>query len=96
MRNKKYILFDLEGTITDPKAGITKSVQYSLRSFGIAATNLDDLLPFIGSPLRDSYQKYYGFSSADAEKAVAKYREYFSETGIFENALYNGMDTLLW
>jgi len=93
--DKTYILFDLDGTISDPKIGITKSVQYSLNAFGINVTDADTLTPFIGPPLRDSYKNFYGFSDAEAETAVAKYREYFAETGIFENTLYDGMDTLL-
>jgi len=93
--DKTYILFDLDGTISDPKIGITKSVQYSLNAFGIHVTDTDKLTHFIGPPLRDSYKKYYRFSDAEAEIAVAKYREYFAETGIFENTLYDGMDALL-
>lgn len=93
--DKDFLLFDLDGTITDPKEGITKSVQYSLRAFGINVENAEDLIPFIGPPLRDSYRKYYGFDEKEAEKAVEKYRKYFSEQGIFENNLYTGMDLLL-
>jgi len=92
---KKYILFDLDGTISDPKMGITKSVRYSLKSFGIEIDNTDELTPFIGPPLRDSYKKFYGFTDSEAETAVAKYREYFAETGIFENTLYNGIAEML-
>jgi len=76
MTDKAYVLFDLDGTITDPKEGITKSVQYSLRAFGIHEENADAFIPFIGPPLRDSYKKYYGFSDGETEKAVAGYREY--------------------
>lgn len=93
--DKQFILFDLDGTVTDPKEGITKSVKYSLETFDIHIDCLDDLIPFIGPPLRDSYIKFYNFSEPDAEKAVAKYREYFSDKGIFENTLYPGMDKLL-
>jgi len=92
--NKKYILFDLDGTLTDPKEGITRSVQYSLRHFGIEENDLDGLTRFIGPPLRESFGRL-GLSSGDFETAVAKYREYYSERGIYENALYDRIDELL-
>ncbi len=92
---KDFILFDLDGTLTDPKKGITKSVQFSLRSFDINIENSDDLVAFIGPPLRDSYKKFYSFSDEEAEKAVVKYREYFSEKGIFENIIYEGIEIFL-
>ena len=88
-------LFDLDGTLTDPKVGITKSVAYALNSFGIHIADLDDLTRFIGPPLRDSFQDFYNFTEAQAEEAVSKYREYFSVTGIFENTLYNGILEML-
>ena len=53
--NYKYILFDLDGTLTDPKLGITKSVAYALKSYGIEVEDLDSLLKFIGPPLKDSF-----------------------------------------
>ena len=59
---KKYLLFDLDGTLTDPKVGICTCVQYALSSFGIEEPDLDKLEPFIGPPLKDSFMKYYGFS----------------------------------
>lgn len=90
-----YILFDLDGTISDPKAGICGSVQYALKSFGIEEPDMDKLEPFIGPPLRDSFMKYYGFTPEQAETAVAKYRERFNVTGKYENTLYPGMDRLL-
>lgn len=60
MKNKDYLLFDLDGTLTDPKEGITKAVQYALKHYGIQVDDLDSLCPFIGPPLKDSFQKYYG------------------------------------
>lgn len=95
MKNFKYILFDLDGTLTDPKLGITKSVTYALNHFGITPNSLDDLCKFIGPPLTDSFKKYYGFSDEDAILGVEKYREYFGVTGIFENSLIDGIDKLL-
>jgi len=80
-------LFDLDGMLTEPKLGITKSYQYALSAFGIHE-ELDNLTKFIGPPLREVFCKHYGFSSENAEKAVEKYREYFSKTGLFENVVY--------
>lgn len=91
----KNILFDLDGTITDPKLGITKSVQYALKHFDIHITNLDSLTPFIGPPLKDSFMQFYNFDEHSARIAVEKYREYFKDIGIFENILYDGMENLL-
>jgi len=89
--NKEYLLFDLDGTLTDPKEGITKSVQYSLRHFRIEVENLDDLCCFIGPPLKDSFMEYYGFSEEQAKKAIDIYREYFSKKGLYENKAYEGV-----
>ena len=82
-----YILFDLDGTLTDPKEGITNSVAYALMSYGIKE-NPDKLTPFIGPPLHESFMVYYNFDEKKAMEAVDKYREYFADKGIFENKLY--------
>ena len=87
-------LFDLDGTLTDPKIGITKSFQYALASFGIHA-ELENLTKFIGPPLRESFRDTYGFSDYDTETAVVKFREYFAETGLFENTVYPDIPELL-
>ncbi|AJA48256.1 5'-nucleotidase [Clostridium pasteurianum DSM 525 = ATCC 6013] len=94
-KNYNTILFDLDGTLTNPKVGITKSIQYALKYFGIFESDLENLNKFIGPPLKDSFKKYYNFSDVDANNAVEKYREYFSDKGIFENKLYNGIVELL-
>lgn len=88
---QKHILFDLDGTLTDPMMGITKSVRYALNYYGIEVNDLNDLLPFIGPPLRDSFKEYYGFDEAKANEAVEKYREYYKTDGIFDNKVYQGM-----
>ncbi len=91
----KYILFDLDGTLTDPKEGITTSVQYALRALGIEEPDRDKLTPFIGPPLKDSFMKFYGLNEAQTEEAVAKYREWFAPKGIFQNEIYTGVPEML-
>ena len=89
------ILFDLDGTLTDPGLGITNSVMHALRKWGIEVTDRESLYRFIGPPLQDSFMQYYGFSAEDAEKSVAYYREYFREKGLYENEVYPGVEKLL-
>ena len=89
------IIFDLDGTLTDPGVGITNSVMYALKKFGIEVTDRTELYKFIGPPLKDGFMNFYGFSENDALKAVDYYREYFRDTGIFENRVYDGVETLL-
>lgn len=89
-----YILFDLDGTLTDPKEGITNSVAYALKYYGIEE-NPDKLLCFIGPPLHESFMVYYGFEADKAMEAVEKYREYFADRGIYENKLFPGTEALL-
>lgn len=90
------VLFDLDGTLTDPGEGITSSVAYALKKFNIIVDDKTKLYNFIGPPLIDSFMKYYGLNHTDGLRAVAYYREYFSVTGIFENKLYNGIQKLLY
>ncbi len=89
------VLFDLDGTLTDPGEGITNSVVYALNKFNISVTDKTQLYKFIGPPLKDSFMKYYGFSEKDALLAVDYYREYFRDRGIFENRIYDGIPELL-
>ena len=91
----KFALFDLDGTLTDPALGITNSVMYALKKFGIEVCERRSLYKFIGPPLIDSFMEFYGFSKEDAERALAYYREYFASKGLYENVLYEGIDRLL-
>lgn len=90
-----YILFDLDGTLTDPKLGITSSVQYALRALGIEEPSLDKLEPFIGPPLADSFREFYGLDDEQIVTAIAKYRERFNDQGIYENEIYPGVAAML-
>lgn len=95
MQNKNAVLFDLDGTLTDPALGITKSVAYALESFGIQTDDLGELYKFIGPPLKDSFMEYCGFNEEQALAGIEKYREYFRDTGIYENKLYPGIKEML-
>lgn len=91
----KYVLMDLDGTITNPKLGITKSVQRALEHFNIVVEDVELLTKHIGPPLRAGFMEHYNFTAEEAEIAVEKYREYFKEKGIYENEVYEGMEDLL-
>ena len=89
------VLFDLDGTLTNPGLGITNSVMYSLKKYGIEGQPRESLYRFIGPPLHESYEKFYSFSREQAMQAVSYYREYYEEKGMFENEVYPGIKQLL-
>ena len=88
----KYILFDLDGTLTDPQEGICKSINHALGYYGMEKP-LKELTKYIGPPLLNSFAELVG--EENAKDAVAKYRERFSVVGLYENEIYpNVKDTL--
>ena len=89
------VLFDLDGTLTDSGLGITNSVKYALGREGIEVKDRSELFRFIGPPLVDSFQMFYGFSAEKALEITHIYREYYSTKGIFENEVYDGIEELL-
>lgn len=89
------ILFDLDGTLTLPEEGITKSVKYALESKGIIENDQEKLKRFIGPPLVDGFMEFYGMNREDALSCVEKYRERFSVVGLFENELIDGTVEML-
>jgi len=95
MKNYSVVLFDLDGTLSDPKIGITKSVQHALQKAGVMVNDLDELEPFIGPPLQVSFQEIYGFNDTQITRAIRDYRERFTERGMFENKLYEDIPALL-
>jgi len=95
MKDYKYLLFDLDGTIADNSEGVYKSFAYALNHYGIKVNSLEELSPVIGPPLINSFMDLYSFPREKAEEAVAKYRERYSVTGIFEGYIYPGIPELL-
>lgn len=95
MSKYDVILFDLDGTLTDPGIGITNSVMHALKKYGIEVEDRTSLYKFIGPPLIDSFEKYFGFSHEEAVKSVDYYREYYKDKGIYENEVYPGIENIL-
>ena len=91
----KNILFDLDGTLTDPKEGITRSIKYALDKLGKPIPSTKELLWCIGPPLKESFKKILESDDDTAETALYFYREYFKERGIFENEVYSGIPKVL-
>ena len=90
-----HIFFDLDGTLTDPALGITNSFIHALKFYGMEIPSYEELCKLIGPPLPYSFEITFGFSHEKAMEAVAKYREYFSTKGLFENKVYDGIPELL-
>ena len=91
----KYILFDLDGTITESGPGIMNSVEYALNKMNREVGERDTLKKFIGPPLTESMEKYYGMSKEEALLGVKYYREYYHDKGIYENRVYDGLEEVL-
>jgi len=96
MSNIRNVFFDLDGTLSDPKEGITLCIQYALTKMGQNCPSQNELAVFIGPPLRESFRKLLGTTkSSEIEKAVTLYRERYSTQGIYENTLYVDITELL-
>jgi phosphoglycolate phosphatase len=89
------ILFDLDGTLTDPKEGIINSILYALKKLDIHENNIHELDFFIGPPLRNAFASRYNLSDSLSDQAVNFYRDYFSTKGLFENKPYKGISEVL-
>lgn len=89
------ILFDLDGTLTDPRLGITRSIQFALARLGIDEPDITRLEHFIGPPLLQAFMQFYDMDEARAWEAVGHYRERFKVTGLYENLVFEGVPQLL-
>ena len=94
--NNKYdaVLFDFDGTVADTGKGIFNGVYHVLDSMGIDPPEPEKLRYFIGPPLHESFRIVFGFNEEECKAAVATYREYYSDKGIFELTMYDGMEEL--
>ncbi len=95
MDKYRFLLFDLDGTVTDSGPGIMNAAQIALSRYNIEEADSERLRLFVGPPLDKSFMERYGFSEEQAWEAIGYFREYYNKTGIFENSVYPGMDNLL-
>ncbi len=95
MHKYEAILFDLDGTLTDPKKGITNSIQYALEKLHITDYDREILVKFIGPSLDESFKQYFSMDHDQAFTAINYYREYFKVKGLYENHIYPGIPELL-
>lgn len=95
MKNIKYVFFDLDGTITDSGDGIRRSVAYALNKLGVSEKDYGDLSRYVGPSLKFSFTTYHGLSDSESELAIKYYRELYLSGAMYENRMYNGIDTLL-
>lgn len=93
MKTYQYILFDLDGTLTDPGLGITNSILYALREMGAELPERESLYRFIGPPLAKTFLEF--FPDEKVQEAIDTYRVYFRAKGMFENTVYDGIPHLL-
>ncbi|MBO5454855.1 MAG: HAD-IA family hydrolase [Clostridia bacterium] len=91
----EYVLFDLDGTLTDSAPGILNSIEYALNKKNLKYSSREELRRFLGPPLTESFMEYFNLSFEESYDTVMCFREYFSEKGIFENEVYDGIKDLL-
>lgn len=92
--DKRYILFDLDGTLTDSYEGIKNGFVYALEKMGVEPKP-DTFRKCIGPPIIESLKSLYGFSAEEADRGTMLFREYYSVTGVYENKVYTDMETVL-
>ena len=92
---KNNIIFDLDGTLTESGTGIKNSVRYTIEHYGLPMEDDESLDRYVGPPLINSFQWYLGFNEQEAMEAIKVYRSYFTQKGMFENRVYDGVEDML-
>ncbi len=95
MSRYKYVLFDLDGTISESVEGIRKSLEHAILSLDKPLPNLDDYTIYVGPPLVDTFRNYCGFDEETSQKGLILYRDFYNETGKYLNRLYDGIEQML-
>lgn len=90
-----YYFFDLDGTLTDSAPGIINSFKHALTKLGLEIPSYETLCTYIGPPLPTTFSEFYGFNKEECDNAVKLYREYYSDKGLFENSVYDGIEEML-
>lgn len=90
-----YILFDLDGTLTDSSPGIINGFQYAMKEMGLEIPERSSMMKFVGPPLTESFGYMIGLSPDDTQKAITIYRQYYFDKGVFENSVYDGVPQML-
>lgn len=90
----KYVFFDFDGTLSDSKEGVIDGVIYTLSHYGISVEDREALVKYVGPPLIESFSEYFE-DREEAERAVARFREYYRDKGVFQNEMFAGIDLLL-
>lgn len=90
-----HILFDLDGTLTNPRLGIGNSLKYALRQMQIDGYSNEILEHFVGPPLQDGFKNLFGMNERNTDLAVEHFRAYYGEKGLYENEPYQGIGELL-
>lgn len=91
----KRVLLDLDGTLVDSGRGITNAVMYALDKMNIPIPDRNELYRFVGPPISESFNNFFGLSGEENDRAVRLYREYYREKGLFEDEIYDGVPKLL-
>ncbi len=94
-RDFEFILFDLDGTLTDSGPGILNCLEYALEDQRIPIPERDQMRTYLGPPLVDTFRDVFGMNNQQIAQAIDKYRERYHDIGLFENSVYEGVPELL-